>query len=89
MANEPARWDLDYEVVVAGYGYAGAISTITASDAGARCLILEKMSHFPGLRCRRARVDIRALVLDVGNNSECFIGGRIAGTNAAEEMPWC
>ena len=33
---EDIRWDMDYDVVAAGYGYAGAISAITASDAGAR-----------------------------------------------------
>ena len=28
------------------------------------------------------------LYLLSGNNAECFIGGRIAGTNAAGESPW-
>ena len=35
----PQQWDLDYDVVVAGYGYAGATSAIYASDAGARTAI--------------------------------------------------
>ena len=29
------------------------------------------------------------LYLLAGNNAECFIGGKIAGINAAAEMPWC
>ena len=46
--KEPAHWDWDYDVVVAGYGYAGAVSAMTASDAGSRAIILEKMAHFGG-----------------------------------------
>lgn len=44
----PKQWDLDYDVVVAGYGYAGAIAGIYAADAGARTVIFEKMAHFGG-----------------------------------------
>src|SRR5713226_2016630 len=44
----PKQWDLNYDVVVAGYGYAGATSAIYASDAGARTAIFEKMAHFGG-----------------------------------------
>ena len=29
------------------------------------------------------------LYMLAGNNAECFIGGKIAGTNAAGEKPWC
>jgi predicted flavoprotein YhiN len=46
--KKPARWDLDYDVVVAGYGYAGAVSAVTASDSRARTVILEEMAHFGG-----------------------------------------
>ena len=46
--KEPKHWDLDYDVVVAGYGYAGGVSAICATDAGARTIILEKMAHFGG-----------------------------------------
>jgi succinate dehydrogenase/fumarate reductase flavoprotein subunit len=46
--KERAHWDLDYDIVVVGYGYAGGVSAITASDAGARVIILEKMVHFGG-----------------------------------------
>jgi len=40
-------WDMETEVVVAGYGLAGAIAAIEAHDAGARVLILEK-GQYPG-----------------------------------------
>lgn len=36
------RWDLEADVVVVGYGAAGAAAAITAHDAGADVLILEK-----------------------------------------------
>ena len=29
------------------------------------------------------------LYMLAGNNAECFIGGKIAGDNAAAESPWC
>ncbi|MDO5299321.1 MAG: FAD-binding protein [Clostridia bacterium] len=35
-------WDAEYDVVVAGFGGAGAVSAITAADAGAKVLLLEK-----------------------------------------------
>ena len=36
------RWDEEAEVVVVGYGGAGAVTAITAHDAGAKVLVLEK-----------------------------------------------
>ena len=35
-------WNLEYDVVVAGYGAAGATAAISAADAGASVLLLEK-----------------------------------------------
>ena len=42
------RWDLEFDVVVAGYGYAGAMAAIAAHDAGRNVGIFEKMPHFGG-----------------------------------------
>lgn len=42
------EWDLDYDVVVAGYGYAGGYAACAAHDAGATVGIFEKMRHFGG-----------------------------------------
>ena len=42
MTNVPARWDEEADVVVVGYGFAGATAAITAADAGAKVLLLEK-----------------------------------------------
>lgn len=40
--------DLTYDVVVVGYGGAGAVSAIAAADAGARVLLTEKSERFGG-----------------------------------------
>lgn len=48
IAEEAARfeatvdWDAEYDVVVIGYGAAGAVAAITAAEQGARVLIVEK-----------------------------------------------
>jgi succinate dehydrogenase/fumarate reductase flavoprotein subunit len=39
----PEKWDYEADVVIVGYGGAGATAAITAHDAGAKVLILEKV----------------------------------------------
>ncbi len=39
----PDKWDYEADVVIVGYGGAGAAAAITAHDAGAKVLILEKL----------------------------------------------
>jgi succinate dehydrogenase/fumarate reductase flavoprotein subunit len=50
--SEPAggieSWDREVDVVVIGYGGAGAATAITAHDAGAEVLIIEKMAEGGG-----------------------------------------
>jgi 3-oxosteroid 1-dehydrogenase len=43
--DTPVEWTEEADVVVVGYGGAGAVAAITAHDAGARVLILEKQSR--------------------------------------------
>ncbi|MQF94371.1 MAG: FAD-binding protein, partial [SAR202 cluster bacterium] len=38
----PEKWDKEADVVVVGFGGAGAAAAITAQDAGASVLLLEK-----------------------------------------------
>lgn len=45
----PAQWDDTYDVIVVGYGYAGAVAAIEAAEAGARVLLIEKMSDPGGI----------------------------------------
>jgi len=40
--NMPEKWDKEAEVVIIGLGGAGAVAAITAHDAGAQVLVLEK-----------------------------------------------
>lgn len=41
-ASQSQRWDKETDVVVVGYGGAGAVAAITASESGASVIILEK-----------------------------------------------
>lgn len=41
-AEPPQHWDEEADVVVIGYGFAGTTAAVTAHDAGAKVLILEK-----------------------------------------------
>ncbi len=42
-------WDKEVDVIVVGYGAAGGISAITAHDAGAKVLLIEKMPNPGGI----------------------------------------
>jgi succinate dehydrogenase/fumarate reductase flavoprotein subunit len=42
------KWDDETDIIVIGYGGAGAVAAITAHDAGARVLIVEKMEKGGG-----------------------------------------
>lgn len=49
----PQKWDEEADVVVVGFGGAGAVSAISATDAGAKVLILEKEpqnAHYPNTK---------------------------------------
>jgi succinate dehydrogenase/fumarate reductase flavoprotein subunit len=41
----PETWDKEADVVVVGYGGAGAATAITAADEGATVLLLEKQAE--------------------------------------------
>jgi len=40
LARGKVKWDKSAEVVIIGYGMAGAVAAITAHDEGAKVLIL-------------------------------------------------
>src|SRR5688572_30208249 len=52
MLMPDAKWDIEADVVIIGYGSAGATVALTAADLGANVLILEK---------QRQRTEARAL----------------------------
>ena len=37
------KWDMEYDVVVVGWGMVGTVAAVTAYDDGAEVLIVEKM----------------------------------------------
>jgi succinate dehydrogenase/fumarate reductase flavoprotein subunit len=41
----PKKWDMEADVVVAGFGSAGAGAALEAAGAGASVLIMEKMTE--------------------------------------------
>lgn len=46
----PGKWDREADVVVVGFGGAGAATAITAHDLGAAVLMLEKAPEGVGAR---------------------------------------
>ncbi len=42
------RWDEETEVLIIGFGGAGAVATMTAHDSGAKVLVVEKMEKGGG-----------------------------------------
>ena len=45
QGSVPEKWDKEADVVVIGYGGSGAVTAITAHDAGATVLVLEKQAE--------------------------------------------
>ena len=48
LAKAPKKWDAAYDVVVIGFGGAGANAAITAHEAGSKVLIVEKLPEGGG-----------------------------------------
>ena len=42
MTEVPEKWDEEADVIVVGYGFAGATAAMTAHDAGTKVILLEK-----------------------------------------------
>ena len=45
----PARWDIETDVLVVGFGFAGGVAAVAAADAGAQVTIVEKMPNPGGI----------------------------------------
>jgi 3-oxo-5alpha-steroid 4-dehydrogenase len=48
LANQIANWDHEADVVIAGYGIAGAAAAVEAAAAGADVLVLERTGGWGG-----------------------------------------
>jgi NADPH-dependent 2,4-dienoyl-CoA reductase/sulfur reductase-like enzyme len=79
----PQRWDYEADIVVAGLGFAGQSAAISAHDAGAKVIVLEKATKelSGGNSC-----------CAVGGNSvwddpkECYMDLRHAGQDVPDEL---
>ena len=49
IVDESYNYDLEYDVVVVGFGFAGGVAAIEAHDAGAKVLLVEKMPDPGGI----------------------------------------
>ncbi|TFH42617.1 MAG: FAD-binding protein [Lysobacterales bacterium] len=73
----PERWDDSFDVVVVGYGYAGAIAALEASDAGAKVLLAEKMPDPGGISvCSGGNIR----VADDAEEAFAYLNATSAGT---------
>ena len=71
-ADKIGGFDEEFDVIIAGFGFAGGIAAIEAHDAGARVLLLEKMPDPGGLsilaggavRCARNADDALAYLIE-------------------------
>ncbi|MDP2644947.1 MAG: FAD-dependent oxidoreductase [Desulfobacterales bacterium] len=78
------KWHLTTDVIVVGAGYAGTRAAIAAHDAGAKVLILEKLSHPGGISVMSAGAVL--FVTDRSAATEYFrhlSGGRVSETMIA------
>jgi succinate dehydrogenase/fumarate reductase flavoprotein subunit len=97
----PHKWDLDADVVVLGFGGAGACTAIGAHDAGANVLILEKQAevhHYPSTRMSSGLVhspdkdgdaEARKAYVEAmfsGGNIPGFLEGELTGAKELAEV---
>lgn len=91
----PRRWDVQADVVIVGYGGAGAVTAMAAADAGASVLVLEKNPqgrHFcntnvsGGIFISPMEIDgafryIRACIGDTVDDEMCRLWAEQTATN--------
>ena len=87
MLAQQVRWDMDADVVIIGYGGAGAVAAITAHDADAQVMRVDG-NPIPRLYANGECGSIVGMSYTFGMNlSELIVFGRIAGENAAKYPP--
>jgi succinate dehydrogenase/fumarate reductase flavoprotein subunit len=78
----PKKWDKETDVVVIGYGGAGAVTAITAFDAGARVIVLEKSPSLASLGITGNTHTTQ--ISGGGGNTHIATGATASPTNAAD-----
>lgn len=79
----PKKWDKETDVVVIGYGGAGAVTAITASDAGAKVIVLEKSPSLANLGINAGNTPTTS-ILGGGGNTHIALGMASSPTNATD-----
>jgi succinate dehydrogenase/fumarate reductase flavoprotein subunit len=79
----PAKWDYTADVVVVGYGGAGAVAAISAHDAGANVLVLEKS---PPVANRVNTYGGNTYAISGGGGNTCICGGGLWSCDSADSF---
>ena len=79
LSPKSNRWDEAAEVVVIGYGLAGAVAAITAHDMGARVVLVEKQSADSHCTCSSIAMGIFLCPSDIDKATEYMLALNRAG----------
>lgn len=82
LPGVPAKWDYETDVIVVGYGGAGAVAAITAADAGAKVIMLEKAPIEGGGSTRMSGINIT--ITDDPANAAKYLYAATAGVTPME-----
>lgn len=77
------KWDHEADVVVVGYGGAGVVAAITAHDAGANVLVLEKSPSLASLGITNSEIPAQQ-ISGGGGNTHISMGQFCSPTNAEQ-----